>query len=289
MTTRPASFMSGGRSFSPAASLLLATPFLLVMILAFLLPLFTLLHESLFVPRFNLDSYAKVFDQEVYLRVMLRTLRVAALVTVAALLLGYPLAWLMARSRGLRLGFLLIAVLLPLWTSVLVRTYAWLVLLEHDGVLNQLLARLGLINAPIKLLYTEGAVVLAMSHVLLPFMVLPLYAALRAIPEDYPRAAQMLGAGGFATFRHVILPLTLPGISSGCLMVFLLALGFFVTPALVGGPAQMMLATLVQQQVTELLNWPLAGALIGVLLAFVLALVAIFHRVIRLDRFVGQA
>ncbi|WP_158814609.1 ABC transporter permease [Methylocapsa sp. S129] len=288
MTKRPTSFTLGGRTYSPAASLLLATPFILVMILAFLLPLFTLLHESLSVPKFNLDNYARVFDQEVYLRVMLRTLRISALVTIAALLLGYPLAWLIARSRGLLLGLLLIAVLLPLWTSVLVRTYAWLVLLQRNGVVNQILTALGLVDAPVQFLYTEGAVVLAMSHVLLPFMVLPLYAALRGIPDDYMRAAQVLGAGGFAAFRHVVLPLTLPGVASGCLMVFLLALGFFVTPALVGGPQQMMLATLVQQQVTELLDWPFSGAIIGVLLAFVLCLVLIFNRLIRLDRFVGQ-
>jgi mannopine transport system permease protein len=288
MTRRPSSFMLGGRTYSPAASLLLAAPFILVITLAFLLPLFTLLHESLFVPKFNLDNYQRIFDQQVYLRVMLRTLRISAFVTVAALLLGYPLAWLIARSRGLLLGLLLIAVLLPLWTSVLVRTYAWLVLLQRNGVLNEMLSALGLVAAPVQFLYTEGAVVLAMSHVLLPFMVLPLYAALRGVPDDYVRAAQVLGAGGFAAFRHVVLPLTLPGIASGCLMVFLLSLGFFVTPALVGGPQQMMLATLVQQQVTELLDWPFSGAIIGILLAFVLGLVLIFNRLIRLDRFVGQ-
>ena len=173
--------------------------------------------------------------------------------------------------------------------SVLVRTYAWLVLLQRNGVVNDLLTGLGLVDAPMQLLRTEGAVVLAMSHVLLPFVVLPLYATLRAIPDDYARAARMLGANGFAVFRHVTLPLSMPGITSGCVMVFLLALGFFVTPALIGGPQQMMLATLVQQQVTELLNWPFAGAIIGVLLLAVLGLMIVFHRVIRLDRFVGQA
>jgi mannopine transport system permease protein len=219
---------------------------------------------------------------------MFRTLRISALVTIITLLLAYPLAALMARTRGLLLGLLLLSVLLPLWTSVLVRTYAWLVLLQRNGVLNEALFGLGLIKAPMQMLRTEGAVVLAMSHVLLPFMVLPLYAALRAIPDDYVRAARMLGASSLSVFRHVVLPLSLSGISAGCLIVFLMAMGFFVTPALIGGPQQMMLATLVQQQVTELLNWPFAGALVGVLLAFVLALVLLFNRVVRLDRFVGQ-
>jgi mannopine transport system permease protein len=288
MSARPSSFLLGGRTYSPAASLLLALPFLAMIALAFLLPLGMLLHESLFVPTFNTANYEKVFDQAVYLRVMGRTLRISALVTVITLLLAFPLAALMARTRGLLLALLLLAVLLPLWTSVLVRTYAWLVLLQRNGVLNDVLFGLRIISEPTQFLRTEGAVVLAMSHVLLPFMVLPLYSALRAIPAEYTRAAQMLGAGSFSVFRHVVLPLSLPGISSGCLMTFLLAIGFFVTPALIGGPQQMMLATLVQQQVTELLNWPFAGALVGVLLIFVLALVLLFNRVVRLDRFVGQ-
>ena len=288
MSARPGSFMLGGRQYSPAASLLLATPFLLMIALAFILPLAMLLRESLFVPSFSIANYEKVFDEPVYLRVMFRTLRISALVTIITLLLAYPLAALMARTRGLLLGLLLLSVLLPLWTSVLVRTYAWLVLLQRNGVLNEALFGLGLIKAPMQMLRTEGAVVLAMSHVLLPFMVLPLYAALRAIPDDYVRAARMLGASSLSVFRHVVLPLSLSGISAGCLIVFLMAMGFFVTPALIGGPQQMMLATLVQQQVTELLNWPFAGALVGVLLAFVLALVLLFNRVVRLDRFVGQ-
>jgi len=288
VSARPFPFLLGGRNYSPAASLLLALPFLAMIALAFLLPLGMLLHESLFVPTLNVANYEKVFDQAVYLRVMGRTLRISALVTLITLLLGFPLAALMARTRGLLLALLLLAVLLPLWTSVLVRTYAWLVLLQRNGVLNDVLSGLHIISAPVQLLRTEGAVVLAMSHVLLPFMVLPLYSALRAIPHDYVRAAQMLGAGSFSVFRHVVLPLSLPGLSSGCLMTFLLAIGFFVTPALIGGPQQMMLATLVQQQVTELLNWPFAGALVGVLLVFVLALVLVFNRVVRLDRFVGQ-
>jgi mannopine transport system permease protein len=288
MSARPASFVLGGRRYSPAASLLLAAPFLLILALAFLLPLAMLLRESLLVPSFSFTNYEKVFDQPVYLRVMFRTLRISAIVTVVTLLLAYPLASLMARARGLLLGLLLLSVLLPLWTSVLVRTYAWLVLLQRNGVLNEILSGLGVVKAPMQFLRTEGAVVLAMSHVLLPFMVLPLYAALRAMPDDYVRAARMLGAGSLSVFRHVVLPLSLSGISSGCLMVFLLAIGFFVTPALIGGPQQMMLATLVQQQVTELLNWPFAGALVGVLLAFVLVLVVLFNRVVRLDRFVGQ-
>jgi mannopine transport system permease protein len=289
MSRRPANFLLGGRHYSPAASLLLAAPFLLLVALVFLWPLLTLLRESLLVPAPTLEHYARAFHEPVYLRVMLRTLRIAALVTAACLVLAYPLAWVMNRSKGLGLALLAAAVLLPLWTSVLVRTYAWMVLLQRNGVINQWLTKLGLIDQPMQLLYTEAAVVLAMAHVLLPFMVLPIYSALKGIPEDYARAAQMLGASNWSTFREVIWPLSLPGVTSGCLMVFLLALGFFVTPALIGGPQQMMIATLVSQQVREMLDWPFAGALVGVLLVFVLGLTLVFRRAVRIDRFVGSA
>lgn len=286
---RPSSFTLGGRHYSPAASLSLTAPFLLILLLAFVLPILVLLRESLFVPGPTLANYARIFEQPAYLRILFRTLRIAAEVTVSALVFGYPLAWLMANRHGWRLAVLLAAVLLPLWTSVLVRTYAWLVLLQRDGVVNQILSGLHLTDKPIGLLYTEATVVMAMAHVLLPFMILPLYASLRAIPAEYSRAAQVLGASDAAAFREIVLPLSLPGAASGCLMVFLLSLGFFVTPALVGGPQQKMLATLVQQQVTELLNWPFAGAIVGTLLVVVLVLVAIFNRLVRLDRFVGQS
>lgn len=275
------------RRFGPVASLLLLAPFLLLTLLVFILPLGVLLRESLFVPEFGLAHYARVFDQPVYLRVMGRTLRIAAIVTAATLLLAYPLAMVMARARGWVLGVLVLCVMLPLWTSVLVRTYAWVVLMQRNGLINQMLVATGLADQPQRLLYTEGAVILAMVHVLLPFMVLPLWSTLRAVPPDYARAAAMLGAGPWRVFARVTWPLSLPGVASGCLMVFLLALGFFVTPSLVGGPQQMMISTLIGQQVRELLNWPFAGALVGCLLVFTLALVAAFSRFLRLDRFVA--
>ena len=289
MSPRPARWLLGGRHYSEVASLALAAPFLILAFVTFILPLGSLLHESLFLPAPTLAHYERAVTEPVYLRVMLRTLRIAASVTVLTLLLAWPLAWLMARSSGLKLAILVASVLLPLWTSVLVRTYAWMVLLQKNGVINQLLMGAGITSEPLRLLYTEGAVVLAMSHVLLPFMVLPIFSALRGIPDDYSRAAQMLGASEWATFREVIFPLSLPGVTSGCLMVFLLALGFFVTPALIGGPQQMMIATLVSQQVREMLDWSFACALVGVLLAFVLLIAILFKRAVRLDRFVGSA
>jgi mannopine transport system permease protein len=289
MSRPPSAFFRGAREMSPALSLLLLLPFLVVLFIAFLLPVGVLLHESLFVPAATLEHYARVFDEPVYLRVLWRTIRIAALVTAICLALGYPLAVAMARARGVALLLLAACVMLPLWTSVLVRTYAWTVLMRRNGLINDLLIALGFTDTPVRLLYTEGAVVVAMAHVLLPFMVLPLWTALRAIPPDYARAAAILGARPWRSFVEVTLPLSLPGVASGSLMVFLLALGFFVTPALVGGPQQMMIATLISQQVRELLNWPFAGALVGCLLLLTLVLVAIFNRAMRLDRFVASS
>lgn len=268
-------------------SLLLLAPLLAVVLVAFVLPLVVLLQESLFVPAPTLEHYRRLFGEPLYLRVIWRTFRIAAIVTVATLVLAYPLAWLMTRAKGWMLAVLVGCVLLPLWTSVLVRTYAWTVLLQRNGVLNQMLMEVGAIDAPVKMLYTEGAVVAAMTHVLLPFMVLPIWASLRAIPRDLLQAASLLGATPLQTFREVVWPLSLPGVSSGCLMVFLLGLGFFVTPMLIGGPQQLMVATLISQQVRELLNWPFAGALVGFLLVVTCALVLLFNRAVRLERFVG--
>jgi mannopine transport system permease protein len=175
-------------------------------------------------------------------------------------------------------------VLIPLWTSVLVRSYAWIVLLQRTGIVNNTLLSLGLIDQPLRLIYTEGAVIVAMTHVLLPYMILPIFSALRSIPPELDRAARNLGAGPWTSFITVTLPLSLPGVYAGAIMVFILSLGFYVTPALVGGPQNLTIATLIGQQTTDLLNWPFAGALAGLLLAVTLGLVAIFRRVLSFGR-----
>ncbi len=163
------------------------------------------------------------------------------------------------------------------------RAYAWIVILQRNGLVNEALQALGLTSAPLRLLYTEGAVILATTHVLLPFMILSIFSVLRTIPPDLDRASANLGASAFATFRHVTLPLSLPGVYSGVLMVFILALGFYITPALLGGPETLLMATLIGQQTTETLDWGLAGALSVTLLVITLVLVAAFGRVLRLE------
>jgi mannopine transport system permease protein len=277
----------GGREISVAASAALLAPFFALLLVIFLYPLLSLLSLSFLEPQFTLSNYGRVFDNPIYLRVMLRTAWISLLTTVLALVLGFPIAYLMTKVKGATAALLTACVLLPLWSSVLVRTAAWVVLLRRDGIVNHALQWMGLADKPLTLLYTEGAVVLAMAHVLLPFLVLPIYSALKSIPDDYMRAAAMLGANRRRAFFEVLLPLSRAGVWSGCLMVFLSALGFFVTPALIGSPQELMIATLVSQQVRELLDWPFAAALIGVLMAVVTLLTLVFNKAISFNRLIG--
>lgn len=217
-------------------------------------------------------------EEPLYLEVMLRTGKVALVVMTASFLLGYPIAYVMARIKGRLATVVMTCVLIALWSPVLVRSYAFVVLLQRNGVINRLVADTGITETGFRLLYTEGAVMLAMTHVLMPFMILPIFAALRSIPLDYAQAARNLGAGPVTAFVRVTLPLSLPGVFAGCVMCFILALGFYVTPALVGGPGTLMTATLIGQQVTVLLDWPFAAALATVLLLLTLLLVLVFRR-----------
>ena len=263
---------------SRPASVMLALPLVLLLGLAFLLPVAKLLIGSAFTPGPTAEHYLRIAQEPLFLRILLRTVQTAAIVTILAILLGYPVALVMSRLDGRAAMLVAACVLIPLWTSVLVRSYAWIVLLQRTGVVNNALMSWGLIDQPLRLIYTDGAVIIAMTHVLMPYMILPIFAALRSIPPELDRAARNLGAGPWRSFIAVTLPLSLPGIYAGCIMVFILSLGFYVTPALVGGPQNLTIATLIGQQVTELLNWPFAGALAGVLLAVTLGLVGLFRR-----------
>lgn len=277
----------GGRQISVAASAALLAPFFALLLVGFLYPLLSLLSTSFLEPQPTLAHYGRVFDNPVHLRVMLRTGWIGLLTTLLALLLGFPIAYMMTKVKAAGAALLTACVLLPLWSSVLVRTAAWIVLLRRGGIVNGALQWLGLADKPLTLLYTEGAVVLAMAHVLVPFLILPIYSALKNIPDDYMRAAAMLGANRRRAFFEVLLPLSRAGVCSGCLMVFLPALGFFVTPALIGSPQELMIATLVSQQVREMLDWPFAAALVGVLMLLVTTLALVFHKAVGFDRWLG--
>lgn len=271
------------RGFNVRLSLILAAPAALALLLFFVVPLSSLVSESVMSPRFGAQNYVKALTSDLYVLILWRTIRLSIIVTVLALLLGYPVALTMSRVSPRVSLLLAVCVLLPLWTAVLVRSYAWIVLLQRQGLVNQALTGLGITDQPLRMLYTEGAVVLATTHVLLPFMILSIYGVLRGIPKDLGLAAANLGASGWSILRHVTLPLSMPGVYSGVLMVFIISLGFYITPALLGGPSTLLMSTLIGQQTTETLDWGLAGALSVILLAITLALVAAFGRVLRLE------
>ena len=271
----------------------LSHPALVLPLLAFLAafyayPVAAMLLRSVAEPHWTLGNFAKIFQTPVYLYVLWLTFRVAVIVTLVTLLLGFPVAYLLARMDRAKSNLLMMLILLPFWTSILVRTYAWMVLLGRQGIVNQLLQWLGVIDEPIRLLNTTFAVYVAMVHILLPFMILPLYSVIRGIDGNLLRAAEGLGAAPVAVFRQVVLPLSLPGIAAGCLLVFILALGFFITPALVGGPKDLMIAVLIQQQV-ELFDWPFASALAVLLLAAALLVFAGFARRLGVEETFGRA
>lgn len=200
-------------------------------------------------------------DMAVNRAIMLRTFVIAAQVTLACAAIGLPFAMLAASMAGWRRNLLLLAVLLPLWTSLLVRTAAWMILLQDQGLINQSLKAIGLIDQSLPLIYNRAGVLIAMTHVLLPFMVLPIYASLIAIPRNLMPAAAALGARPLQAFRHVMLPLAMPGLLSGSLLVFMVALGYYITPALTGGAGDQMISSVIAFYATGTANWGMAAAL----------------------------
>lgn len=223
-------------------------------------------------------------DQAVFLGILGRTLWIAGLVTGATLLLGFPTAYVISLAPARIAGFMLLMVLLPLWTSLLVRTTAWVVLLQTDGVINQVLLALGLTTEKLQLMLTRFGTVTAMTHIQLPFTILPILSVMKSIPEGQMRAARSLGAPPFFAFWRVYAPQTLPGIAAGCLMTFILSLGYYITPALVGGPRDQMLSNFIATYINRDLNWGMAAALAGLLLVMTLSIYLLFLRLVGAER-----
>jgi len=223
-------------------------------------------------------------DTAIFRGIFLRTLGISLAVTAATLLLGYPVAYLLA-SLPLRISnLLMIMVLLPFWTSLLVRTTAWVVLLQQHGVINDLLMSLHLIDQPAELIFNRFGTVVAMTHIQLPFTLLPIYSVMKTISPSHVRAARSLGAGPFYAFWRVYFPQTVPGIAAGCLLTFILCLGYYITPALVGGPTDQMVSYFVALYTNRELNWGMASALGAILLAATLILYYVYNKIIGVDR-----
>ncbi|MGE0716827.1 MAG: ABC transporter permease [Alphaproteobacteria bacterium] len=250
---------------------LLALPMALVLGF-FVVPLLHAVGISFGLPDFTLRQYQRLVDVPVYRAVFLKTLTVAAVTTVVCLALGYPTAYFISRLGDRARAIAITLVALPFMLSVLVRNYVWMTVLQDTGLANRMLRSLGLIEAPLRLMYNELGVLIAMVNMLIPYVLFPVLTALLAIPPELKTASASLGAGRFRTFLRVTLPLTAAGTAAGCLLTFIVALGFYITPAMLGGPTQMMISSLIAFNVREVLNWPFAFSLATTLLASTIVL-----------------
>ncbi len=231
------------------------------------------------VRQWNLDNYRELLRTAVYAEVLLRSLRIAGAVTLFSLLLGYPLAYYLSFHAGARKHLLYQLVILPLWVSYLVRAYAWKTILGSDGVFNNLLLYAGIVQQPVEfLLYSPFAVVLTLTHIYTPFVFLPVYAALEHIPRSLVEASHDLGASPARTFRRVVLPLSLPGVLAGATFAFVLSLGDFLAPLLIGGASGIMISNVVQSLFGAAYNWPLGAAISACMMALVVALLLVVDR-----------
>lgn len=229
---------------------------------------------------FNLMNYATIFTNPLYFGTLLKTLGIALLVTLLALLISYPLAYVLAFKVGQRWKMILyVMVIIPLWTSYLVRAFAWKVILGTDGILNNFLMWLGVIDQPMTLfLYSPFAVIITLTHIFVPFVLMPIYASLEHMPKDLIEASKDLGANRFKTFFHVVFPLSLPGVLAGCTMAFVLSMGDFIAPVLIGGPDGIMIANIVVSLFGAAYNWPLGSAIGIIILLLVIGVLEVTER-----------
>jgi len=226
-------------------------------------------------------------EQAVFGKILLRTFNISAVVTVLCLLLAYPLAYWLSTMEARRANLLMILVLVPFWTSILVRVAAWIVLLQREGLVNSALVGTGLIDEPLALLFNRTGVVIAMVHILLPFMILPLYSVMKSVPPTYLRAAISLGSSPLAAFFRVYVPQTWSGVGAGALLVFILSIGYYVTPALLGGADDQMLSYYIAQYTNVEINWGMACALGAVLLTATLILYGVYRRMVKSELSLG--
>jgi spermidine/putrescine transport system permease protein len=235
----------------------------------------------------SVENYARIAESNLYSWAAVRSLRIAIIVTVATLIVAYPVAYYLALVATRWRVVLFALLMVPWWCSILVKNFAWVAILAESGVLNRALQRIGLIDQPLKLLYNETAVVIGLVHVLIPFMVMPIYATLEKLDRRLIEAAANLGSSPLRVFWEVILPLSLPGVAAGALLTFILGFGSYITPVLLGSERTLMMANLIQSQFMEAFDWPFGAALSMVLLGLVLMLLAAFNRLVGLERLWG--
>ncbi len=261
-------------------TLLLLAPAVILLFLCFVVPLARLFSLAFTDEAGPFATFAILAESEVYRRVMVNTFLVALAVALITVVLAWPVAYILTKLKGFWFALALYGVLFPFWISVLVRTFSWMILLERNGPLNRFLVNLGITDKPLALLFNDTGVMIGMVHVLLPYAILPLYGAMLRIDQRLLMASDGLGAGLFDTFRRVYFPLCLPGLMGGATFVFLLSLGFFITPALLGGSNAITLSMLIASFINDRLAWSLAAAASLVLLVIVLALLAATAKVL---------
>ena len=257
---------------------LLIVPAVVFLVVVYVVPFANLLLLSFDYPEWSLDNYRSIAHNPFLWGVLLSTLSLAAGVTLICLVLGYPVAYLMARSTPRLQNFLAILIILPVWTNLLVRMYAWIIVLGRKGVLNIGLSSLDIISDPLPLLYNRGAVYVGMVHVMIPLMILPIFAVMRQVDFGLVNTARSLGASPLSALIWVFFPLTLPGVSAGCLLVFVLSVAFYVTPAILGGETDVTYVLVIDREVNVLLNWPLASAMAAVLLLVMLVVIVLYQK-----------
>ncbi len=265
-------------------ALLLAGPAVVFLGLWFIVPLARFLSLAFIGDANTPEPFDDLLESEVYRTVFLNTLVLSVAVTLITVVLAFPIAAMLARLKGIWFLLALYGVLFPLWISVLVRTFSWMMLLERNGPVNRLLGELGVSDKPLALLFNDTGVVIGMVHVLLPYAVLPLYAAISRIDRRLLQASDGLGASPLSTFGRVYLPLSLPGLVGGAGFVFLLSLGFFITPALLGGANAITLSMLIASFISDRLAWPLAAAASLALLVAVMLLLGLVSRLVPLNQ-----
>ncbi|MEE3121090.1 MAG: ABC transporter permease [SAR324 cluster bacterium] len=276
----------GRQKFREQWSLLgLSLPSILVVVLIIVIPVGWLFYLSVLGRggEFSLVNYEKMITYKSYARVFLTTFQVSFLTTLICILIGYPLAYFLAQLSDRMAAIFMLAVLMPFWTSLLVRTYAWLVLLQKKGILNDFAIQIGLWDTPIKLVHNLTGTLIGMAHIMLPFLVLPLYGAMKRIEREMMHAAANLGANHIQVFWKVFFPLSLPGLVAGSLIVFVLCLGFYVTPAVLGGGRVVMVATQITAILENQFNWGAASALGVVLLVSTLLILYLAAKFLKLD------
>ncbi len=249
-----------------------SVPALILLFVFFFVPVTSLLLISITEPTFGLQNYQELLATTTYVRVFFNTFLVALVVTVLSVLIGFPVAWILSIMPPWRANILLAIIVLSMWTNLLTRTYAWMVLLQRTGVINKTLISWGIIDSPIPMVNNLTGVIIGMTYIMLPFMILPLYGVMKKIDPTLLSAASLCGATKTQTLFRVLLPLSMSGIISGALMIFVMSLGYFVTPALLGSASNMMAAELISQLVQSLVNWGLGGAvsILLVVLTFIL-------------------